>query len=82
MGLKDLGRNSPTGQRLQSLSSLGDVGSVGLSFVIALLIGTVGGWWLDQHFGWKPWGFLVGMMLGLAAGIRNVYQVTKKYWKG
>ncbi|TAK11344.1 MAG: AtpZ/AtpI family protein [Acidobacteria bacterium] len=82
MGLKDLGKNSPAAQRLQGLSGLAEVGSVGLSFVFALLIGTVGGWWLDQHFGWKPWGFLTGLGLGLAAGVRNVYLVTKRYWKG
>ena len=81
MGLKDLRKNSPAGNRLEVMRSVGEVASVGLSFVFALLIGTMGGWWLDQHFGWKPYGFFAGFILGLAAGIRNVYLVTRKYLK-
>jgi F0F1-type ATP synthase assembly protein I len=82
MGLKDLGKNSPASQRLQAAAGLGEVASVGLSVVFALLIGTAGGWWLDQHFGWKPWGFLIGLALGLAAAGRNLYIVLKRYAKG
>jgi len=81
MGLKDFAKNSPRGQRLTMLGSLGEVASLGLSFVIALMIGTIGGWWLDQKFGWKPYGFFGGFLLGLAAGVRNVYFVTRKYLK-
>ncbi len=81
MGLKDFAKNSPRGQRLSMMGSLGEVASLGLSFVIALMIGTIGGWWLDQKFGWKPYGFFGGFFIGLAAGIRNVYFVTRKYLK-
>ena len=49
--------------------------------IFALVIGAAAGWWLDQRFGWKPWGFFIGFGLGLAAGVRNVYQITRKYLK-
>jgi F0F1-type ATP synthase assembly protein I len=81
MGLKDLSKNSPASQRLSAMSGVGEVASVGLAFVLALVIGTAVGWWLDQKFGWKPYGFFGGFILGLVAGVRNVYQVTKPYWK-
>jgi F0F1-type ATP synthase assembly protein I len=82
MGLKDLGKNSPTGQKLAAFGTFGEVATVGLSFLFALVIGTAGGWWVDEHFQTKPWGFLIGFGLGLAAGIRNFYVVLKKYWHG
>ena len=81
MGLKDLAKNSPRSSRIEVMRSFGEVATVGLSFVLALMIGTIGGWWLDQKFGWKPWGFFGGFILGLAAGVRNVYFVTRKYLK-
>ncbi len=81
MGPKDLRKPSPAGGRMEVIRSLGEVASVGLAFVLALVIGTAAGWWLDQRFGWKPYGFFGGFILGLAAGVRNVYQVTRRYLK-
>lgn len=81
MGLKDLPDQKPPANRLEVMRSFGEVASVGLSFVFALVIGTAAGWWLDEHFGWKPWGFFTGFILGLVAGVRNVYQITRKYLK-
>ena len=78
--LKNLAKNSPAGARISAAQSFGEVASVGLSFAFALVIGAVIGYWLDQRFGWKPWGVLIGSALGFAAGVRNVYLVTKKYW--
>jgi F0F1-type ATP synthase assembly protein I len=31
-------------------------------------VGVGAGYWLDQHFGWKPVGLLVGGLLGSAVG--------------
>jgi ATP synthase protein I len=38
------------------------------------LTGTVGvfvllGWWLDNKYGWSPWGVLISGTLGVAAGM-------------
>jgi ATP synthase protein I len=59
--------------------ALGALSVVGLSFVLALVIGVAGGVWLDRHAGTSPWGVLVGFALGVAAGILNVYRATKPY---
>lgn len=75
--LKNLAKNSPAGARMSAAAGAGEVASVGLSFVFALVIGTAIGWWLDNRFGWKPYGFLGGLALGLAAGVRSVYVVIK-----
>ena len=81
MGLKDLARNSPRGGRYEVMRSFGEVATVGLSFVFAIMIGAVGGYYLDQKFGWTPYGFFIGFGFGLAAGVRNVFLVTRKYLK-
>jgi ATP synthase protein I len=67
--------------RFEAVGTFGMLGSVGLSFVLALVIGTALGYWLDKLTGWSPVFFIVFFVLGLAAGIRNVYVTTKKYMK-
>ena len=59
-----------------TLKTVGSLGTVGLSFVLAIVIGTWAGHWLDQRLGTAPWGFFVGFAFGLAAGILNVYRIT------
>lgn len=58
--------------------TVGELGTLGLSFVIALAIGTGGGLWVDGRFGTSPWGLLVGFGLGFAAAILNVYRITSR----
>lgn len=81
MGLKDLSKNSPAVQRITALGQMGEVSSIGLSFLFALLIGCGIGWWLDKKFGWAPYGFLGGLAFGLIAGVRNVIVILRKYLK-
>jgi F0F1-type ATP synthase assembly protein I len=58
--------------------SVGELGTLGLSFVIALAIGTGAGLWADDRFDTSPWGLLVGFGLGFAAAILNVYRITSR----
>jgi ATP synthase protein I len=63
------------------LRTVGALGTVGLSFVLAIVIGTAFGWWVDNRFGTKPWGFFIFFFFGLAAGVLNVYRITSRYLK-
>lgn len=56
---------------------LGQLSTVGLSFVMALALGFGGGYWLDGQLGTAPWLAFVGFFLGLAAGVLNVYRVMQ-----
>jgi ATP synthase protein I len=49
---------------------------VGLGFelVVPLLVGLFGGQWLDRRFGTAPWLLLVGVAVGAAAGVLNLYR--------
>ena len=67
--------------KFEAMGTFAAVGSVGLSFVLALIIGSALGWWLDNITGWRPLFFIVFFLLGLVAGIRNVYITTKKFLK-
>jgi F0F1-type ATP synthase assembly protein I len=74
-------RPSAATSRFEALRAAGSVGTVGLSFVLAVAIGGWVGWWLDSVTGWSPVLFIVFLLLGLVAGVRNVYVVTKRYMK-
>jgi len=56
---------------------LGQLSSVGMSFVLALAMGFGGGYWLDGTLGTAPWLSFIGFFLGLAAGVLNVYRVMR-----
>jgi ATP synthase protein I len=60
-----------------TLQLIGQLSTIGMSFVLALVIGFGGGYWLDTVLGTKPWLSFVGFFLGLAAGVLNVYRVMQ-----
>jgi F0F1-type ATP synthase assembly protein I len=60
-----------------TLRTLGQLSTVGLSFVLALVMGFGGGYWLDQQLGTLPWLSFLGFVVGLAAGVLNVYRVLQ-----
>jgi F0F1-type ATP synthase assembly protein I len=56
---------------------IGQLSTIGLSFVFALVIGFGAGYWLDRTLGTEPWLSFIGFFCGLAAGVLNVYRVLK-----
>ncbi len=63
--------------RGETVRSLGALSSAGLAFGFAVLLGAAGGYWLDRWLGTSPWFFLVGFVLGLAAGMINVFRAAR-----
>ena len=41
-------------------------------FVTGVLVGAALGWLLDKWLGTSPWGLIVFLLLGFAAGVLNV----------
>lgn len=60
-----------------TMRSFGTLGSVGLAFVISIVLGAGGGLLLDRWIGWGHWGFFLGFFLGLAAGVVSVVRASK-----
>ena len=56
---------------------IGQLSTIGMSFVFALVIGFGAGFWLDGLLGTKPWLTFIGFFFGVAAGVLNVYRVMQ-----
>lgn len=67
-------------ERINTIRTLGALSTVGFSFVLAVLIGALFGWWLDRLLGFDkyPAFFLLFFVLGLVAGVLNVFRASKK----
>jgi ATP synthase protein I len=44
--------------------------------VVGVLVGAFIGWALDQWLRISPWGLIVFLLLGFAAGVRNVVRAV------
>jgi ATP synthase protein I len=56
----------------KSTSSWVRLSGIGVELVAAVVGFTLIGYWLDRHFGIRPWGVLIGALLGLVGGMYNV----------
>jgi len=57
---------------------MGVLSTVGITMVVATVIGYFAGHYLDRIFGTDPWLMIVFLLLGIAAGFKNLYMQTKK----
>ncbi len=57
------------------------VSSMGISFVLAIVIGVFIGLKLDKWLGTAPWFFFIFLLFGIIAGFRNLYIITKRVIK-
>lgn len=69
---------SPQGQRKETSSSAGYGQAMRLSseFIAGILVGAGVGWGIDYLAGTSPWGLIVFLMLGFAAGVLNVMRAA------
>ncbi len=49
--------------------------NIGIELPVVILIGTLIGYKLDEHFDTSPWLILLGFFLGTAAGFLSVYKL-------
>jgi ATP synthase protein I len=52
--------------------------SIGFSVALAIVIGLAAGVYVDRRFDTAPWGMLIGLVLGIAAGFRNIGHAIRK----
>ena len=69
------------GTLADSVRTIGALSSVGLSFVLAIVIGVLFGLWLDRLFGTSRVFFFIFFILGFVAGILNVYRTAGRFLK-
>ena len=63
-------------QKRDLLRSLAMVSSMGISVALALGIGVWFGLTLDRWFGTRPWFFYIFLLIGIAAGFKNIYVIA------
>jgi ATP synthase protein I len=54
------------------------VSTVGISMVLATVIGMLIGYYFDKWLGTAPYGFLAWLVIGIIAGFRNIYLMMQK----
>ena len=57
---------------------MGVLSTVGITMVVATVIGYFIGLFLDRVFGTAPWLMITFLLFGIAAGFKNLYDQTKK----
>ena len=60
---------------------LGALSTVGITLVVSTVIGYFIGHWLDGKFDTTPWLTVVFLLVGIAAGFKNLYDQTRKLVK-
>lgn len=58
------------------MSGLGRGMRIGTEFIAAILVGAGLGYLIDLGLGTSPWGMLILLLIGFAAGILNVIRVV------
>ena len=79
----ELGRERPKGSPRAEAPNTGSMGSglarglrLSTELVAGVLVGAFVGWALDRWLGISPWGLIVFLLLGFAAGVRNVVRAV------
>lgn len=60
---------------------LADFSTIGVTMAAAVFIGFAFGYFLDTkvfHGRTKPWFMLLFLLLGIVAGFKNLYELTKR----
>jgi ATP synthase protein I len=70
-------RTVPGSERGKQIKTFARVGALGIELAASTVIGLFGGQWLDGKLGTKPWLSIVGLILGVVAGFRSLYQTAR-----
>ena len=68
-------------EKNQNSSSIGAAFKLSTELVVAVLVGTIIGFILDNTFGTKPWLIIIFFFVGVVAGITNVIKSAKNMQK-
>lgn len=62
----------------KQLKAFARVGSLGIELALSVVVGMLGGRWLDGKLSTAPWLMLLGLVLGVIAGFRSIYRSLRK----
>jgi ATP synthase protein I len=67
---------APSGES-STWKALGELSSLGLSMVIATILGLAGGYYADRWLGTSPWLLLIGLGFGIAAAFVILFRSAR-----
>lgn len=67
---------SNTNDKQPQKLSYGIAFRVGGEFISGIFVGIFFGYMVDSTFNTKPWGMIIFILLGAAAGIRNIFRLV------
>lgn len=73
---RDIEDKRASGEASPEMSGMARGMRIGTEFIAAILVGAVIGYLIDLGLGSSPWGLLIMLMVGFAAGILNVTRVV------
>lgn len=60
------------------LDLMGDVGTIGTHMVACTLVGLAIGYYLDKWLDTRPAMLIIFLLVGIAAGFKNMYQQARR----
>jgi ATP synthase protein I len=57
--------------------ALAELSTVGITLVLATVIGLAGGYYADRWLGTSPWLTMIGLGLGIAAGFVSLFRTVR-----
>ncbi|GGE14866.1 ATP synthase protein I [Aureimonas endophytica] len=70
--------NQPEANRTQGMRGVAEGFKIASEFVAGVLVGTAIGYGIDSLFGTRPFGLIVFLLIGFAAGVLNVVRGTAR----
>ncbi|MBB6261828.1 ATP synthase protein I [Paenochrobactrum gallinarii] len=65
-------------ERSENSAQVAQAMKISSEFIAGIVVGALIGWSIDQVAATSPWGLIIFLMLGFAAGVLNVLRVTGK----
>jgi F0F1-type ATP synthase assembly protein I len=62
-------------------NSIGDLSTIGLTLVFAIVIGFFAGRWIGGKLGYQTVGSIVGFLFGAAAGFTEMFRAVSRWNK-
>jgi ATP synthase protein I len=66
------------GSEEKKLAPTGDAAKAAIDFASASAVGALLGYGSDHYFGTSPWGIIVGLLLGVLAGVKMMLEAEKR----
>jgi F0F1-type ATP synthase assembly protein I len=63
---------------MQGLKGIGPYATLGLDMVLAIVVGLLGGRWLDQRLGTRGWLMVIGFLFGVAASFNILFKAARR----